>query len=148
MPSPPPSTGGGAPPAWCGDALRVTFMQAAQKVAAPGQRQARGAAPDPVSMLTEFLLRPSRKAWAESGALASPWRSAAARCDKEDRCDGVPALLRGRVRRDRRNRRSGASHRGDAGRHGARSWSSRPELRTLHDVRAWIAVDDRDDVDG
>jgi hypothetical protein len=100
---------------------------------------------DPVSMLTEFLLRPSRKAWASPAHSLALALSRGAETRKLDAA-ALPALLCCEL--------GGAGAELPAGqttvaiRRTARGAVVALEMRTLQDVRAWLAVDDRDDVVG
>ena len=134
-----------APPGWCGESLRVTFVQVAQKMAAPGSVKLEVLLRDPVSMLTEFLLRPSRKAWASPAHSLAVAMSRGAATKKLD-ATALPALLCGEL--------GGSSGTLPAGqttvaiRRTVRGAVVVLEMHTLHDVRAWLAVDDRDEVMG
>jgi DEAD/DEAH box helicase/Helicase conserved C-terminal domain len=133
------------PPTWCEDPLRAMFVQVGRKMAAPGSVEPDVLLRDPVSMLTEFLLRPSREAWtspAHSLALALS-RGAGTR-----KLDGaaLPALLCSEL-----GPASGELPAGQttvAMRRTARGAVVALEMRELRDVRAWLAVDDRDEVVG
>ncbi len=138
----------GQPPAvppWCDDALRTLFVQTAQKMAAPGSVKAEVLLGDPVSVLSDFLLRPSREAWrspAHSLALALSRDAERKKLD----ATALPGLLCDEI--------SGLATEHPPGdttvavRRTARGVVVALELRSLHDVRACLAVDDRDETVG
>ncbi|WP_219420242.1 DUF1998 domain-containing protein [Pseudonocardia nigra] len=129
---------------WCDDALRARFLQAARKLAAPGSVKPESLVDDPLSALVEFLLRPDRRAWeSPAHALAVALSFGAVR--KVDAA-AVPAVVRGEI--------SGVAPEPPAGDvpvvtgRTARGAVAVVERRSLHDVRAWLAVDDRDSTVG
>ena len=133
-----------APPgvaSWCDPGLHNTFVQVAQKLAAPGSVRPDLLVRDPVSTLTQFLLRPDRTAWestAHSFAVALARGQAVRTVDS----DAVPDLLRAEI--------GGEACKPAAGDvpvligRLARGAVVAVERRSMQDVRVWLAVDDRD----
>ncbi len=134
-----------APPAWCPDPLRVMFVKVAQQMAAPGSVKPEVLLRDPMSILTEFLMRPSRQAWASpahSLALALCHGAGTRKLDAA----ALPALLcseLGRVSAELPAGKATVAVRRTAG--GA---VVALERRAVQVVQAWLAVDDRDEVVG
>ena len=130
---------------WCSDVLRSRFLQTAQKLAAPGSVRPEFLVRDPLSVLAEFLVRPDPEAWrSPAHALAVALGLGPVRKVKES---GVPDLLRSALTDVQVELPEG-----DAPVVTARTSQGAVvaiERRSLqHDVRAWIAVDDRDSVVG
>jgi hypothetical protein len=125
---------------WCSEALRARFVQAAQKLAAPGSVRPEIFVRDPLSVLVEFLLRPAPDAWrSPAHALAVALGLGTVRKIEET---AVPALLRGELIGE-----PAEVPEGDVpvviGKT-SRGAVVAIERRSLqHDVRAWITVDDR-----
>jgi ATP-dependent helicase YprA (DUF1998 family) len=133
------------PPPWCAGPLRAMFVQVAQKMAAPGSMKPEVLLRDPISTLTEFLLRPTVAAWASpahSLAVALGRTGALRKLDVL----ALPTLLRGEI-----SGIAGGSPVGETrvsvGRT-ARGAVVAVELHSLQDARTWIAVDDRADTVG
>ena len=132
------------PPSWLGDPLRSMFVQVAQKVAAPGSVKADALLTDAVSVLTVFLLRPSRTAWqspAHALGLTLCHRADAHKIGPTS----VAALLRTEFGEDVEVPAGPAAVVTCRSPHGAVVAVDR---RSVQDVRPWVAVDDRDDAVG
>ena len=132
-------------PQWCAESLSTIFLQVARKTAAPGSVKPEVLLSDPVSMLSQFLLRPVRHTWtspAHALALALGHGADTHQLDSE----AVPVLLRSEI-----TGTSGEVSPGQvrvASRRSSGGVVVALELRSLTDVRAWVAVDDRGETVG
>lgn len=129
---------------WCSPALRTRFLQVAQKLAEPGSVRPETLVLDPLSALAEFLLRPDPQAWqSPAHSLAVALGSGPVR--RSDAA-AVPDVLRAELGGGPVDLPAG-DVKIVLGRT-ARGAVTAVELRSLQDVRAWLAVDDRDAVVG
>ncbi|MDQ2709011.1 MAG: heavy metal resistance protein CzcA [Actinomycetota bacterium] len=126
---------------WCDDGLRAVFVQTAQKLAAPGSVKPAVLLADPMSVLCNFVLQPTRTAWAgpAHGLALALARTGAARMSD---ASALPELVRaeiagvasahtpGKTRMSLRRTTGGAV--------------VALELRSVGDVRVCLAVDDRE----
>ena len=130
--------------AWCSGVLRARFLQVAQRLAAPGSVRPDVLTHDPLSALTAFLLQPDRSAWrAPAHALGIAF--SAGTLHPMD-AGFVPDLLRAELTGALADVPPG-DVRVAVGRT-ARGAPVAVERRSLHDVRAWVGVDDADGVVG
>lgn len=133
--------GSPSPPAWCDPSTVAAYARVARASAAPGSVPPENLTLDPVSMLTAFLLRPDPAAWrGPAHVLALGLARAGAR--RRIAGTAVPALLLEHL--------TGAGTPAPGGLVTALAASPRGaalavEVHATTDVRAWVAVDDRDD---
>jgi hypothetical protein len=132
-----------ATPEWCTEAVRTAFLRFAKQTAAPGSIAPEVLLRDPVSALSAFLLRPDRGAWTSPAhglalAFSGGTVAGAAKVDPQ----AMPALLHREVAEVDTEVQAGDI--AAVVRRTARSAVVVLEMRSPKDVRAWLAVDDRD----
>ncbi|WP_214370457.1 DEAD/DEAH box helicase [Pseudonocardia sp. H11422] len=132
-------------PGWITESLRSVFVQLLHKLATPGSVRAEVLQRDAVSMLTEFLMSPTRGAWTTPAHALALAHCAGADLTKID-ATGIPTLLAAEI--------TGNAVEPPAGKipvvrtRSARGAVLVLERRALTDIRVWAGVDDRDEVVG
>jgi hypothetical protein len=131
--------------AWIGAQQRNVAGQLAQRIATPGSGPVSALLADALTALTEFLLRPTRSAWATPAHAVALTFVHGAKALPRTAVSAIPRILAGTLPPAAALDPDGVPV--VTGR-SARGAPIVLERRSVHDVRVWLAVDDRDDVVG